>query len=122
MLLVFCSASSRCSPYCSILSGRKETWRRTLTSYQLWYISCTLKLKEASLEHILWTNHFHLHQIQHHIVPQVKGGVQSIRFAFDHVLRCGGLELLITHHDDYSAIIQATTISSTRHLNVFPRG
>lgn len=48
--------------------------------------------------------------------------VQSVCLALDHVLRRGRLELLVAHHDDDATVIETTTPSTPRHLDVLARG
>lgn len=78
-----------------------------------------LKLEETPLKHILWADDLDLHQIQHHVVPQMKRRIQPVRLSFDHVLRRWRLQLLIAHHDHNSPVIQSSPPRSPRHLNIF---
>jgi hypothetical protein len=63
-----------------------------------------------------------LHQVQNHVVSQVKSAVEPIRLALDHLLRGCRLELLVDHDDDDSAIIETSPAGAPGHLDVFTGG
>jgi hypothetical protein len=48
----------------------------------------------------------------------VERRIQSIGLTFHHSLRCRGFQLFVRHHDDDTPVIQPTTSSTSRHLNV----
>lgn len=89
-----------------------------LTILEHRHAGAALKLEKTPLKHILRADDLDLHQIQHHIIPQMECRIQSVRLSLDHILRRWRLQLLIAHHDHNSPIIQPSPSRSPRHLNI----
>lgn len=86
-----------------------------------WNRRSLLELEKAALQHKLGGNSFYPHQIQNHVIAEMKSAVQSISLALDHDLGSAGFELFIKHHNDDTTVIQTATTSTTTHLNKLTR-
>lgn len=94
---------------------------RDRTLFQVWHARGVLELVETPLQHVLGSKPLNPHQVQNHVVTEMEGRIQPVGFSFDHVLRSRRFQLLVRHHDHDSSVVQSSTSSTTRHLDVFSR-
>ena len=76
-----------------------------------------LELEETMLKHELGRNTLDSHQIQNHVVAEVKRRVQIVLLTTDNVLCNARLHLLLNHHNDNTTLVKAATTCTSRHLD-----
>src|ERR1051326_1804314 len=116
---IFALSTSRFCNSTAVSNNTKGPRRFKHTLLEIGNACCVLKLKEAFLKHELRRNAFYPHQVENHVIPQMKCRIELILLPANNFFGNRRVHLFINHHYDYSSFVKASSARSARHLYKF---